>query len=225
MPAAARTLPASARRTGHVGHRMRASHSTMTLRPGSCRPWVAIDRSDLTIPGGGRARFRFEVTPPADAPTGECRFALMIEGDEPAVARRRCLPHPGTRPARRHRVRRGWRSGTEARNRQGSTSPRPAANGSRRLVVRNTEMRTVGSVDFWPAPTHWGATSSSRPPRSQSCPAKRERSSAAQTSPTNPSMWCSPSRSRHARMGGPACHSNTDSSDSPMGRRAARPSS
>jgi hypothetical protein len=56
------------------------------LRPGSCRPWVAIERSDLLIPGGARVRFRFEVAPPADTPAGECRFALMIEGDEPAVA-------------------------------------------------------------------------------------------------------------------------------------------
>lgn len=55
------------------------------LQPGSCRPWVAIERSELTIPGGGRARFRFEVAVPADAPAGECRFALMIEGDEPVI--------------------------------------------------------------------------------------------------------------------------------------------
>lgn len=56
------------------------------LRPGSCRPWVALERPELTLPGGARARFRFEVTTPADAPTGECRFALLIEGDESAVA-------------------------------------------------------------------------------------------------------------------------------------------
>ena len=56
------------------------------LRPGSCRPWVSIERPELTLAGGARARFRFEVAPPADAPAAECRFALMIEGDEPAVA-------------------------------------------------------------------------------------------------------------------------------------------
>lgn len=56
------------------------------LQPGSCRPWVSIERNELTLSGGARARFRFEVAPPADAPAGECRFALMIEGDEPAVA-------------------------------------------------------------------------------------------------------------------------------------------
>jgi hypothetical protein len=56
------------------------------LRPGSCRPWVAIERAELTLPGGARARYRFEVAVPADAPAGECRFALMVEGDEPVSA-------------------------------------------------------------------------------------------------------------------------------------------
>jgi P pilus assembly chaperone PapD len=48
----------------------------------SCRPWVAIERREITVPGGGRYRFRFEVEPPADTPARECRFAVMIEGDE-----------------------------------------------------------------------------------------------------------------------------------------------
>jgi len=56
------------------------------LQAGSCRPWVAIERGELLIPGGARVRYRFEVTPPTDVPAGECRFALLIEGDEPAVA-------------------------------------------------------------------------------------------------------------------------------------------
>ena len=56
------------------------------LRAGSCRSWVSIERTELTLPGGARARFRFEVAPPADAAAGECRFALMVEGDEPVVA-------------------------------------------------------------------------------------------------------------------------------------------
>jgi hypothetical protein len=49
------------------------------LAEGSCRPWVAIERREITVPAGGRYRYRFEVTPPADA-TGECRFALVVEG-------------------------------------------------------------------------------------------------------------------------------------------------
>jgi len=55
------------------------------LQPGSCRPWVAIERKELSIPGGGRLRYRFEVTPPPDAPVGECRFALLLEGDDQEV--------------------------------------------------------------------------------------------------------------------------------------------
>jgi len=30
------------------------------------------------VPGGGTMRYRFEVNVPADAPAGECRFAIMI---------------------------------------------------------------------------------------------------------------------------------------------------
>jgi hypothetical protein len=64
------------------------------LRPGSCRPWVMIERSDLTLGGGARARYRFEVAPPPDAPAGECRFALMIEGDETVMANTGSLQLP-----------------------------------------------------------------------------------------------------------------------------------
>lgn len=56
-----------------------------SLQPGSCRPWVAIEKREVTVAGGGKYRYRFEVAPPADAPTGECRFALLIEGDEQTV--------------------------------------------------------------------------------------------------------------------------------------------
>lgn len=55
------------------------------LAEGSCRRWVAIERKEIVVPGGGRYRYRFEVQPPADAPPGECRFAVMIEGDEQTV--------------------------------------------------------------------------------------------------------------------------------------------
>lgn len=58
---------------------------TDALTPGSCRPWVAIERKEIVVPGGGRYRYRFEVRAPADAVPGECRFAVMIEGDEQAV--------------------------------------------------------------------------------------------------------------------------------------------
>jgi hypothetical protein len=55
------------------------------LAKDSCRPWVAIERNEISVPGGGRFRYRFEVEPPADAQAGECRFALMIEGDPQEV--------------------------------------------------------------------------------------------------------------------------------------------
>ena len=65
-----------------------------SLQPGSCRPWVAIERRELMIAGGGRYRFRFEVSPPPDAPAGECRFALLIEGDDQEVKAANGLAFP-----------------------------------------------------------------------------------------------------------------------------------
>lgn len=55
------------------------------IQPDSCRPWVAIERRTVEVPGGGRLRYRFEVSPPAGTRPGECRFAVLIEGDDPVV--------------------------------------------------------------------------------------------------------------------------------------------
>lgn len=66
------------------------------LQEGSCRPWVAIERPEVVVPGGGTLRYRFEVTVPADAPASECRFAVMIEGAEPSIARSQKLDMPVT---------------------------------------------------------------------------------------------------------------------------------
>jgi hypothetical protein len=66
------------------------------LQAGSCRPWVAIERPEVVVPGAGTLRYRFEVTVPADAPPGECRFAVMIEGAEPSIARSKGLDVPVT---------------------------------------------------------------------------------------------------------------------------------
>ncbi len=52
------------------------------LQPDSCRPWVALERRELTVTSGRPYRFRFEVNVPADAKRGECRFAVMLEGQE-----------------------------------------------------------------------------------------------------------------------------------------------
>jgi hypothetical protein len=66
------------------------------LQPGSCRPWVAIERPEVVVPGAATLRYRFEVTVPADAPPGECRFAVMIEGAEPSISRSKGLDMPVT---------------------------------------------------------------------------------------------------------------------------------
>lgn len=55
------------------------------LQPGSCRPWVAIERREINVAAGGKYRYRFEINIPANAPASECRFALMIEGSDSAV--------------------------------------------------------------------------------------------------------------------------------------------
>lgn len=57
---------------------------SQALAPGSCRPWVGIESSEVRIAPGAKRRYRFEVAVPADAPRGECRFAIMVEG-EPGV--------------------------------------------------------------------------------------------------------------------------------------------
>lgn len=56
------------------------------LQPHSCRPWVALERPEVTLPGGGTIRYRFEIAVPRDAPPGECRFALLVEGADSSVA-------------------------------------------------------------------------------------------------------------------------------------------
>ena len=51
------------------------------LAPGSCRPWVGLEAAEVRIEPNSRKRFRFEVAVPANAPSGQCRFAIMIEGE------------------------------------------------------------------------------------------------------------------------------------------------
>jgi hypothetical protein len=66
------------------------------LQPDSCRPWVSLERPNVEILGGGTMRYRFEVAVPADAPAGECRFAVMIQGADPSVASSPGLSMPVT---------------------------------------------------------------------------------------------------------------------------------
>lgn len=56
------------------------------LLDNSCRPWVRLERRTLRIPAGGQKRYRFEVHVPEDAPSGLCKFAILIEPGEPEMA-------------------------------------------------------------------------------------------------------------------------------------------
>ena len=64
------------------------------LAPGSCRPWVTLERRELSLPANGMIRFRFEISPPAGAASAECRFAIMIEGLEQVVKTEGALSFP-----------------------------------------------------------------------------------------------------------------------------------
>ena len=54
------------------------------LAPSSCRQWVGIEAPEISLGPGAKRRYRYEVQVPQDAPSGECRFAIMVEG-EPRV--------------------------------------------------------------------------------------------------------------------------------------------
>ncbi len=67
---------------------------TDELAPNSCRPWVALEKRDLTLAANGKIRFRFEISPPANAVVSECRFAIMIEGLEQVIKTEGALSFP-----------------------------------------------------------------------------------------------------------------------------------
>lgn len=52
------------------------------LQPGSCRPWTRIERRHIRLPAEGQRRYRIQINVPEDAPSGECRVALLLEGSE-----------------------------------------------------------------------------------------------------------------------------------------------
>ena len=66
---------------------------TDALSTDSCRSWVAIERRKMTLPANGRAKFRIEISVPATAVARECRFALLVQGDD-QVAQSPNLPMP-----------------------------------------------------------------------------------------------------------------------------------
>ena len=65
------------------------------LAPGSCRPWVGMEAPEITLGGNAKRRYRFEVAVPADAPAGECRFAIMVEGDPEKLKGAMAIPVSG----------------------------------------------------------------------------------------------------------------------------------
>ena len=65
------------------------------LAPGSCRPWVGIEAPEITVTANAKRRYRFEVAVPADAPSGECRFAIMLEGDPETLKGNLAVPVAG----------------------------------------------------------------------------------------------------------------------------------
>ena len=54
---------------------------SQSLSENSCRPWVGMEAGDIQVKAEGKRRYRFEVAVPAGTPRGECRFAIMIEGE------------------------------------------------------------------------------------------------------------------------------------------------
>lgn len=68
---------------------------TDALVPGSCRPWVGIEAPEINVGPSAKRRYRFEVAVPADAPVGECRFAIMLEGDPDTLKGNLAVPVAG----------------------------------------------------------------------------------------------------------------------------------
>jgi hypothetical protein len=55
------------------------------LQPGSCRPWVRIERRNLSLAPKADHLYRFEVHVPKDAKAGECRVALLLSPADQSV--------------------------------------------------------------------------------------------------------------------------------------------
>jgi hypothetical protein len=57
------------------------------LQPGSCRPWVRIERHTVAMQPRSVRKYRFEIHVPAGAAPQECRFAILVQksAEEPDV--------------------------------------------------------------------------------------------------------------------------------------------
>jgi len=56
------------------------------LLENSCRPWVRLEREVVHIRPAAQKKYRFEIHVPEDAEPGLCKFALLIQPAEPAMA-------------------------------------------------------------------------------------------------------------------------------------------
>lgn len=65
------------------------------LTPNSCRPWVGLEATDISVNGNGKRRYRFEVKVPTTATDGECTFAIMIEGEPQILGGQVAMPVSG----------------------------------------------------------------------------------------------------------------------------------
>jgi len=54
-------------------------------KAGSCRPWVKIERHEISVAPRDTRTYRFEVHVPEDAKNGECRFAFLVSSDAGTV--------------------------------------------------------------------------------------------------------------------------------------------
>ncbi len=59
-----------------------------TPKGGSCRPWVRVERHEISVTPKDTRNFRFEIHVPKDAASGECRFALLVSSDAGQVSPR-----------------------------------------------------------------------------------------------------------------------------------------
>ncbi len=64
------------------------------LAPNSCRPWVALEKKELNLAANSKIRYRFEISPPANAVDGQCRFAIMVEGLEQVIKTEGAISFP-----------------------------------------------------------------------------------------------------------------------------------
>ena len=86
------------------------------LAAGSCRPWVAIERREITVLGGGRYRYRFEIDAAGRMPLANAASRSCSRGGGDGAGRSE-RQHSCERPDRRDRVRDAWRRRAATRDR------------------------------------------------------------------------------------------------------------